>query len=781
MWCLVCLCLGSGANSVKGTPYWMAPEVITQTGHGRQADIWSVACTVIEMATGKPPWSQYGSQVSAMFHIAKSKGPPMIPEDLSPDCKDFLYLCFNRNWRQRPQASTLLQHPFLAGVVVRSMPATVAPRAPDVVRQSHQHVISAVRNPEELSRGRDDLRMTAVSAPVVEEGTATSPDPSEKRVENGVRESRIMNEPYQARPRRQLNLDGVATNNNGTTNAQGIRRASAGHQEEHIKANSKRPVMRASAPVFPLADRGEPDNFKRAASSRPPLPAVGECGQNGDTKDGRQSISEKSCASQQSSGSLPSSSKEEQELYASFIMSPNGINAMSLASLGDQSISKSGTSSKQYSSGGSIVSGSSFNPVVEPEGAQQQARQAIDSLKVALAASEDDRRIHSREEQRHSQAASLASSGSAGESARHNTFSTSGEASKSTGAGRSAGVSDGPIVYTIAADASNDSSVPGLPWDAGRSSWSLSSRPMSTTSSAFNSRSISLSNGQSTGFSKSTVSSKSSGSHGVTNGTFASRELRSSSSDVEKSIASEERSFQRSRSGSLSSQSSESARGHTSTTSSCGEELPRKLSSLRSSGRNDSEKLKSDAIVPVKSKEFQTPRRYRGSMSGANTPVGPSPCRIPRPPPYHGPASPPCGTTGIKRADSSGNNMASKTYTANGPVSMTPRRSLPATPRRNPSPAKRASMAASNGGECIGTYEQQHLKQLEMKRAGPFAGRSTPSRTPRPADASRYTTPRKREPSSHVSASVSAIPSARKASRTPAPGARSEQQFVVPR
>ncbi|KAI8476309.1 MAG: kinase-like domain-containing protein [Monoraphidium minutum] len=106
--------IGAGCNSIRGTPYWMAPEVIKQTGHGRPADIWSVGCTVIEMATGKPPWSNYAAPVAAMFQIASSKDPPPIPEHLSPQAKDFLLMCFNRIARDRASATRLLKHPFVA-------------------------------------------------------------------------------------------------------------------------------------------------------------------------------------------------------------------------------------------------------------------------------------------------------------------------------------------------------------------------------------------------------------------------------------------------------------------------------------------------------------------------------------------------------------------------------------------------------------------------------------------------------------------------------------------
>ncbi|KAG9457292.1 hypothetical protein H6P81_001800 [Aristolochia fimbriata] len=99
--------------SFKGSPYWMAPEVIMNTnGYNLAVDIWSLGCTILEMATSKPPWSQYEG-VAAIFKIGNSKDIPEIPDHLSDEGKNFLKLCLQRDPSARPTAVQLLEHPFV--------------------------------------------------------------------------------------------------------------------------------------------------------------------------------------------------------------------------------------------------------------------------------------------------------------------------------------------------------------------------------------------------------------------------------------------------------------------------------------------------------------------------------------------------------------------------------------------------------------------------------------------------------------------------------------------
>ncbi|KAG6421626.1 hypothetical protein SASPL_118183 [Salvia splendens] len=109
---------GQTANlSLKGSPYWMAPELLQTTMQtdaswdmALAVDIWSLGCTIIEMMDGKPPWSEYEG-AAALFKVLKETPP--LPQTMSAEGKDFLQCCFRRNPADRPTATNLLDHPFV--------------------------------------------------------------------------------------------------------------------------------------------------------------------------------------------------------------------------------------------------------------------------------------------------------------------------------------------------------------------------------------------------------------------------------------------------------------------------------------------------------------------------------------------------------------------------------------------------------------------------------------------------------------------------------------------
>ncbi|OHS98453.1 STE family protein kinase [Tritrichomonas foetus] len=108
--------LGDNAErrkSVVGTPYWMAPEVISGKPYAFEVDIWSLGVMCRELADGEPPYIDL-PPMKALYLIV-SEGLPQIKdvERRSPVFLDFLGHCLQKDPKLRPTADELLTHPFL--------------------------------------------------------------------------------------------------------------------------------------------------------------------------------------------------------------------------------------------------------------------------------------------------------------------------------------------------------------------------------------------------------------------------------------------------------------------------------------------------------------------------------------------------------------------------------------------------------------------------------------------------------------------------------------------
>lgn len=166
--------LAEGTRKLEavGTPLWMAPEVINKKGHDSKCDIWSLGITMIEMADGVPPNAEV-----PLFRAMRMVTNPQVPsptfrepDEWSPEIRDFVAKCLQKDPSVRPSAAELITHPFLQqqsspDVLRSAMISALEIKKKQITDKANEAAAAAVDVNKKQSPEADKKKVGAVAAP----------------------------------------------------------------------------------------------------------------------------------------------------------------------------------------------------------------------------------------------------------------------------------------------------------------------------------------------------------------------------------------------------------------------------------------------------------------------------------------------------------------------------------------------------------------------------------------------------------------------------------------
>ncbi|CAK9185374.1 unnamed protein product [Ilex paraguariensis] len=138
------------AETICGSPLYMAPEIMQLQKYDAKADLWSVGAILFQLVTGKTPFTGQ-NQIQLLQNIVKSTELHFpLDKILSADCMDLCRKLLHRNPVERLTFEEFFNHPFLSqrqpDELLRNR------RSPRIVGNIPPPECNPVRNTEESSQ-----------------------------------------------------------------------------------------------------------------------------------------------------------------------------------------------------------------------------------------------------------------------------------------------------------------------------------------------------------------------------------------------------------------------------------------------------------------------------------------------------------------------------------------------------------------------------------------------------------------------------------------------------